>query len=594
MKSIIDNPLRTHAFFQRFLQPKLSAEPAVDCSDAVIHVPEPQKGLPTVRRSAILDHYAALIGELRAVLDLAEPCFVDRVLPVLDRMAGRVHLLPASEHHHHSYPGGLFRHGLEVAIQARRYSEDFLYGREAPAEVQHESEEAWRLALSLTGLLHDLGKPLVDMEVTDQSGHRKWNPYMGALDEWAKAEGLERYFLSWKPRRHGQHPAMGGCLVLEMLGSPLIGYLTRHGHEPFQTLYRTVIGFDVEERFGRLVMQADRDSVARDLQGSAFSPGPSSGVRKEDLLLQSMADLVAGGYWRIEAEDAVLIFHEGNLFIDWYAAQTTLGDSLQNLSSSAGLDSPDELADFLIERGFAIPCPALTGKPKRYWSLEARNARWLRLRDPALIGCKAPDMPIMNSESEEAIEGNVHPAPSLILAETDELVPNIIPPTLEPTAPPVNLQLQEAEAWLQGLNPADQIKQTLDALFMHRDSSMIHLIEGQLWIAYPDTFKASDLPPTPTITCLQAAGLLQLDPRTGMRAVWDQAAGRGCLFSPQASRYLALLWELTETVAPSVPTSPAVSDSHAQTAIRQSRKSGNRHVFTPERLRAIARMPDEK
>ena len=49
-------------------------------------------------------------------------------MPILIKYAEYIHLLPASESHHHRGAGGLFRHSLEVGFHAALMAGDVEFG----------------------------------------------------------------------------------------------------------------------------------------------------------------------------------------------------------------------------------------------------------------------------------------------------------------------------------------------------------------------------------------------------------------------------------------------------------------------------------
>ncbi|NMS58705.1 MobH family relaxase, partial [Vibrio parahaemolyticus] len=127
------------------------------------------------------------------------------VLPVIQRYAAFVHLLPASESHHHRGAGGLFRHGLEVAFWAAQASESVIFSIEGTPRERRDNEPRWRLASCFSGLLHDVGKPLSDVSITDKDGSITWNPYSESLHDWAHRHEIDRYFIRWRDKRHKRH-----------------------------------------------------------------------------------------------------------------------------------------------------------------------------------------------------------------------------------------------------------------------------------------------------------------------------------------------------------------------------------------------------
>ena len=80
--------------------------------------------------------------------------------------AGYVQQLPASEAHHHSGMGGLLDHSLEVVIHALRIRRGHLLPQGADAEAITAKKDLWTYAVFSSALLHDVGKPLVDLVVT--------------------------------------------------------------------------------------------------------------------------------------------------------------------------------------------------------------------------------------------------------------------------------------------------------------------------------------------------------------------------------------------------------------------------------------------
>lgn len=152
------------------LRRRRSTPPATAPDEAIPRYPPFLEGIPVTPVARVLDTQTALIERLRQATCLATAAFERLVLPVLSRYAGFVHLLPASETHHHRLTGGLFRHGLEVALLATQRAQGRLFGYGLPPEQRHRLEPGWQLAALLAGLCHDLGKPVTDLRVTSRQG----------------------------------------------------------------------------------------------------------------------------------------------------------------------------------------------------------------------------------------------------------------------------------------------------------------------------------------------------------------------------------------------------------------------------------------
>ena len=553
------------------------------------------KGLPAVTAAQILDLYPSPIEELRTVLDLPMDLFESMVLPVIERLAERMHLLPASEGHHHSEAGGLFRHSLEVGVLSRRFSEDFLYGLEKAAAIREEVGTHWRLSLTLGGLLHDLGKVLTDLRVSDESETVFWSPYLEPLPLWAQRHTLDHYVVTWVSGRHGKHGGAAGVLMQEILGSSCIAFLTMHGPEPIEALYQTLIGSNSEEHFGALIAAADHQSVAQDLRGHPFSPGPSFGKRQEEILIQAMTDLILNKIWSTEGSNPLLKWHDDALFIDWYPAQVTLMRELKQHGGWSWPELPDSMADLLLERSHALSFVDREESTQRYWPLllegSEQTHRMIKLKTPSLIRFIPP---IQGKNDEPGTAESHHPT-DLDNEPPKPLSNAEFPETTRPQPAP-------SEAWLDDLPNSKKLREALNALMERGLEAGLRLIDDQLWIPYPEGLKVLGLPPLETVKLIQDAKLLQMDPKTGMRSVWPLEDELGCLFHRDATRAMASIWGPLETrVAPhtkdvseETQPCPTSTENRAREAIRQSRKAAGTELFNPKRLRAVALLSDEK
>ncbi len=85
------------------------------------------KGLPAASPEDLQSTQDELIAKLRQVLGFNLRDFQRLIQPCIDHLAAYVHLLPASEHHHHSGAGGLLRHSLEVAFWAAQAAEGIIF-----------------------------------------------------------------------------------------------------------------------------------------------------------------------------------------------------------------------------------------------------------------------------------------------------------------------------------------------------------------------------------------------------------------------------------------------------------------------------------
>jgi len=337
--------------------PPLKTKPVVvdEYEEEIPRYPPFAKGLPVAPIDKVLLTQDELIQRIRNALGFNKEECKSLILPVIKKYAEFVHLLPASEAHHHRGAGGLFRHGLEVAFWAAQASESVIFSMEGSPRDRRNNEPRWRLASCFAGLLHDVGKPLSDVSVTDKGGSVTWNPYSNTLYGWAVDNKIDRYFLRWRDSRHKRHEQFSVLTIERIIPPNVLQFLSESGPEILEAMLEAIAGTSTNQPVTRLMLKADQESVARDLKQSRLSVDEFSyGVPVERYVFDAIRRLVKTGRWKINEPGAkVWNLHQG-VFITW----RQLGDlyELVEKDKIPGIPrDPDTLADILIERGFAIP-----------------------------------------------------------------------------------------------------------------------------------------------------------------------------------------------------------------------------------------------
>jgi integrating conjugative element relaxase (TIGR03760 family) len=111
---------------------------------------------------------------------LSRAQFAELYRTPLYRYAEWVQRFPASESHHHAYPGGMLDHGLEIVAYALKLRQSYLLPAGASPETQVARAEAWTAGTAYAALLHDIGKIAVDLHV-EYAGGSRWHPWHGPL-----------------------------------------------------------------------------------------------------------------------------------------------------------------------------------------------------------------------------------------------------------------------------------------------------------------------------------------------------------------------------------------------------------------------------
>src|SRR5690606_33083501 len=125
--------------------------------DAIEVYPPLAKSIPTEPIDGILYRNRERILQINEALGLSDEEFERFLMPVIRNFANFVHLLPASEAHHHRGTGGALRHALEVAFWSARAAEDVIFCLNSDPVIRRKTEPLWRVATCIAGLLHDAG-----------------------------------------------------------------------------------------------------------------------------------------------------------------------------------------------------------------------------------------------------------------------------------------------------------------------------------------------------------------------------------------------------------------------------------------------------
>ncbi len=243
------------SLFQRKRPPVAAAPsppPATDLPKGLMR-PEPAASLlATPRRQKLLEH-------IWQRTSLSRRQFATLYRTPLERYAELVQAFPASEAHHHAYPGGMLDHGLEIVAYSLKLRQSHLLPIGASPEDQAAQAEAWTAAVAYAALLHDIGKVAVDLHVELADGST-WHPWHGPL--------RQPYRFRYRDdREYRLHSAATGLLYRQLLDRDLLDWLSGYPSLWAPLLYVLAGQYEHAGVLGELVVQADRASVAQELGG---------------------------------------------------------------------------------------------------------------------------------------------------------------------------------------------------------------------------------------------------------------------------------------------------------------------------------------
>ncbi|EOF5433956.1 MobH family relaxase [Salmonella enterica] len=297
---------------------------------------------------------------------LSGALFAELYQAPVSRFAERVQLLPASEYHHHSHPGGLLDHTLEVMAFAAKLRQRHLLPAGAAPEDQAREAEAWTAGIIYAALLHDVGKIATDIEVSTDD-NQPWYPWQLPLNR--------PYRLKYhKKRDHRLHPVAGSLLAAQILPVTALNWLAQYRELYTSFLYCISGHYDQAGIMGELVQEADRASVAQFMGANASTAleRPQPSLPKQ--ILTALRELVQSEFKLSNANSG----SDGWLTDDalWLISKTT-ADRIRAWLLQQGVTSvPDSnvrLFDEMQTHGLIIPTP----EGKAVWSCTvAASSGW--------------------------------------------------------------------------------------------------------------------------------------------------------------------------------------------------------------------------
>ncbi len=244
-------------------------------------------------------------------------------------------------------------HGLEVVLKALQIRRGYVLPPGAePERLSHEAD-AWSYGVFAAALLHDVGKPVVDQEIAlyDASGRRlgPWEPSLGPMTERPDAN---LYSVRYRHGRvHKLHEPISSLVAHWILPPEGVAWISRH-QELLQAWIRTIHG-QMEEAgaLGQIILQADRESVARNLGGESPDRLPTPTKPLHEKLMTSLRHLLSSEDLPLNRNGAAGWRTESDLWLVSKRAADALRAQLREEGHSGIPSNNDRIFDTLQEHG---------------------------------------------------------------------------------------------------------------------------------------------------------------------------------------------------------------------------------------------------
>ncbi|GAD89965.1 hypothetical protein VHA01S_030_00400 [Vibrio halioticoli NBRC 102217] len=391
--------------------------------DSIGYPPNPQ-GIPIVQPRVLRERLESEIQFIRNELGMTFDDFDLYILPVMETLITYADLLPASEYKHHSTGGGLIAHSFDVAKRAMRDAQhtQFPKGHGFLSDTQRSNIQ-WKAGTVLSALLHDGGKILADLIVTngDDDNELIWDAHSeSTIHEWAARNEIERYFIRWRKQRHQKHQNASLMVMQRLIPQATWSWIDTcyDGKQIHSAMLSAVANADLSHPVSKIVAEADSASARKDMLTK------NSHITKEvkraplsEILADLMKHYVLTNKWDINRKDAPVWFVNEDLYVVWSSA---IPDLLEDMHAMGYMipQVPEVLARTMIEEGMALPngdeplfaiYPEILGdakKPVKLSVLKIRNVERLVIEQNKLYSIsehkqkrKAP--PIIDIPPEE-------------------------------------------------------------------------------------------------------------------------------------------------------------------------------------------------
>lgn len=172
-------------------------------------------------------------------------------------------LMPASQAHHHAFPGGLIVHTLSVIENAIHERQKYTLPLASEPEIIEAQKNLWTYAVFAAAILHDVGKITTMVDFIDIDRKAIVYPIAGSL----LAQNVVEYQIAFKPTTYYKlHESIGLSYFTLLFDATCCAYLTSD-----LNIFAEVMGYvhndhDSWGSIGEIVRHADQYSVAEDLK----------------------------------------------------------------------------------------------------------------------------------------------------------------------------------------------------------------------------------------------------------------------------------------------------------------------------------------
>lgn len=281
-----------------------------------IAYPQNHPTIPAASIQTICSRYADQLHELIDALPFSAQQIDAIVMPVLQRIIELVHLLPASEVHHHSGVGGCLLHLLECASAAIQLVKGRTFRDGETLEENYHNKSRILLTAVLVALVHDVGK-IFDVRVVDEND-REWEPEKESLVQWMTRLGTKEYFVTWHAdRQHKAHQLRSLRLAYGRIFTPqLVCFLDAYPHSRLLCKFDDAVALGIGP-FADILRQAEEASIKHDAEVRRHLMGQYARASSPLIqpMLTAMTENLRLGLWSVNKPESQVFVTDQGIFL---------------------------------------------------------------------------------------------------------------------------------------------------------------------------------------------------------------------------------------------------------------------------------------
>ncbi len=203
------------------------------------------------------------IRSIKRTLIIDDLRFEKMYLTPIYRFCEIVQLTPASQAHHHSFPGGLIVHTLSVIELALNERMNYTLPLSSDPQTIEDQKPLWTFAVFVAALCHDIGKTVTMVAFVDNDSLKVKNVLAGTMIE----QGVKSYHFAWKPTQYYKlHQQIGASFLMKLLDDISLDFLSSE-----LDVFKEVLAYIQADEYnwgsiGHIVQTADSESTAAALK----------------------------------------------------------------------------------------------------------------------------------------------------------------------------------------------------------------------------------------------------------------------------------------------------------------------------------------